>query len=64
LLTCAGLWGILGDDAGAFLYGDDRIDGDVAEFVYLAAGPGDYERIDFGVQSVEFTLSATAAEEA
>ena len=35
------------DDACAFFHGDDFIHGEVFEAIDLAAGPGDFERIDF-----------------
>jgi hypothetical protein len=37
------------NDAGAFFDGDDLVDGEIFQLIDLAAGPGDFERINFGV---------------
>lgn len=39
-------WKRMRNNARAFLHGDDGIDWDISQLVYLAAGPGDYEQID------------------
>src|SRR5215469_10368966 len=40
-----------GHDSGTFLDGDDAVARDVGELVDLAAGPGDFQRIDLGASS-------------
>ncbi len=37
----------MGHYSGAFFHGDDLIYGQVGQLLYLAAGPGDFERFDF-----------------
>src|SRR5579871_6357835 len=36
------------NDSGAFFHGDDRVHGDISEFIHLPAWPGDYQGIDLG----------------
>ena len=44
-------WEMARDDSCAFFYRDDLIDGHVRQSIDLSAGPGNFQRVDFGALS-------------